>query len=604
MSEGLRVGLVAAIGLGLAAFTYLYLERLGRRGVVPLVFRAAAWTALGLLLLDLSCSAGVGGARPLVLLDGSLSLTAAGGRWREADSAARRLGEVRVFGDERPGADTAPDRGRSLLGPALAAAAASARPVIVVTDGEIEDARAIPADLLERAGVRLFPRRPVPDVAITRVSGPSRVTSGDSVRLEVELAATGGARPESLAVAVESRDRRLARRVVRLEGDAGRARLAFASAGLGAGDHVLRVRLVDHADAEPGTDERLHLVTVVPSPAVVLLAAPADWDTRFLYRALKDVARLPVRGYARLERDRWRALHDLTRVAEDQVRQAARRADVLILKGDAGSLGEAARARGIWRWPSGPIGDASPVAGDWYLAAPGGSPLDPGFAGFPIDSFPPAVQLVPMRPRAGQWVALTAQNGRRGPSWPAIVGEDSGRVRLVTVLADGLWRWAFRGGSSEESYRAWVAATLDWLLAAPDTAAGLARPVRPVVQNGRPLVFQWTAPGRPRPIPVEWSPRPPAGGDDTLRFDGSGRAALWLPPGEYRYRLAGGGGGAVAVERYSDELVPRPVVLAPREPRPPAAAAGRSARDRPWLFALCLLALAGEWIARRRLGLR
>ncbi len=597
---------MVAAGLGLAAFTYLYLERAGRRGVVPLVFRAVAWAALGLLLLDLSCSAGAGGVRPLVLLDGSLSLTAAGGRWREADSAARRLGEVRVFGDERPGADTAPDRGRSLLGPALAAAAASARPVIVVTDGEIEDVRAIPPDLLDRTGVRLFPRRPVPDVAITRVSGPARLTSGDSVRLEVELGAFGGARPESLAVEVVSRDRRLARRVARLEGDAARARLSFGSTGLGPGDHVLRVRLADHADAEPRTDERLHLVTVVPTPAVVLLAAPADWDSRFLYRTLKDVARLPVRGYARLERDRWRALHDLSRVTEDQVRQAARRADVLILKGDVGSLGEAARARGIWRWPSGPIGDATPVQGDWYLAAPGGSPLDPGFAGFPIDSFPPAVQVVPIRPRPGEWVALTAQNGRRGPAWPAIVGEDSGRVRVVTVLADGLWRWAFRGGSSEQSYRAWVAAALDWLLAAPDTAAGLARPVRPVVQNGRPLVFEWTAPGRPRPVAVEWSPRPAAGGDDTLRFDGSGRATVWLSPGEYRYRLGGGGGGGgtVAVERYSDELLPRPVVLAAREPRPPAAGAGRSARDRPWLFALCVLALAGEWLARRRLGLR
>jgi hypothetical protein len=38
----------------------------------------------------------------------------------------------------------------------------------------------------------------------------------------------------------------------------------------------------------------------------------------------------------------------------------------------------------------------------------------------------------------------------------------------------------------------------------------------------------------------------------------------------------------------------------------PEAGAGerRTARQWPWLYALALLALAGEWLARRRLGLR
>jgi len=79
-----RVLVVLVLAGGLAALTYLRLERIGRRGWVPLACRAVAWAALGLLLLNLSCPVAVAPRRPLVLLDASLSLTAAGGRWSEA----------------------------------------------------------------------------------------------------------------------------------------------------------------------------------------------------------------------------------------------------------------------------------------------------------------------------------------------------------------------------------------------------------------------------------------------------------------------------------------------------------------------------------------
>src|SRR5688572_16573493 len=132
----MRVFLVVAAGLALAAFTYLQLERLGRKALVPLVCRTVAWSALGLLLINLGCPVSDPPGRPLVLLDGSLSMTAPGGRWREARDSAAALGDVRIFGDERGSGDSMPTRGRSLLLPALTAAAASARPVVVVTDGE------------------------------------------------------------------------------------------------------------------------------------------------------------------------------------------------------------------------------------------------------------------------------------------------------------------------------------------------------------------------------------------------------------------------------------------------------------------------------------
>ena len=592
---------VLALAGGLAAFTYLRLERVGRRGWVAMVCRAIAWAALGLLLLNVSCPVPAAPRRPLVLLDASLSLSAPGARWAEARDSAARWGEPRPYGDERAGDDTLPDRGRSLLAPALLAASASDRPVVVVTDGEIEDAGDIPPDELARTAVRLFPRAPRPDLAIMRVAGPVRVTAGDSILLDVEVEAVGGAARDSVRVEAALGSKRLASRVLRLRNGSARGRLALASSAVGPGEHVLRVSLVDAGDDEPRTDTRLHLVTVAPTPGVVLLAGPADWDSRFLYRTLRDVAQLPVRGFARLEPGRWRSMADLSIVPLETVRQAARRADLLIQLGPTASLAEGTTARGIWRWAGG--SDSSAIPGDWYLTAADASPLAGAFLGQPVDSFPPAIQLTPMQPEPGEWTALTAQLGRRGAPRPAVMGRESGRTRRVTVAVDGLWRWAFRGGSSEQTYRTWVAATTSWLLGGTDSARGSARAIRGVVSNGRPVVFEWTGTGPPAPVAVAWSGT--AGGRaDTLRFDGSGRATAWLSPGEYRYRLTGGGGGTVAVEEYSEELLPHPITLRPHEARTPPTSDRQSARDWLWLFGLCVAGLASEWVARRRLGLR
>lgn len=594
---------VLAAAAALAAFTYLRLERTGGRVGVPLTARAVAWAALGLLLVNVGCPRPPIARRPLVLLDGSLSMAAAGGRWDEARALASRLGDVRIFGDDRVAADSLPNRGRSLLAPALAAASASDRPVIVVTDGEVEDSAALAPDLLAAAAIRVLRRAPGPDAALVDVAGPARVTAGDTLRLDVEVRAFGDA-PDSAAIEVLAEGRRLARKVLKPFRN-GRLELAVPTAGLGAGDHLLMLRVAAPGDREPRDDERLHLVTIAATPGIVLLAAPGDWDSRFLFRTLRDVAELPVRGYVQVQPGAWRSMHDLTPVSSADVRRAAERADLLVLKGSAGTLVPAPSARGLWLWPSGESGETL-LPGDWYLSAGDVSPVAGAFAGEPVDSFPPAIRITPVQPAPGDWVGLTARENRRGAERPVVVGRSDGRSRRVTVAADGLWRWAFRGGSSEQVYRSWVAATTSWLLAGADSARGLARPVRAVVQNGRPLVFEWLAVDAPRDLAVVWtasaaSTTPRA---DTLRFDGSGRAVVWLPVGTWRYRLASGGGGTAAVETYSDEWLPAPAVLVDHPGRPPRTPGRTSARDWPWLFAVAVLALTVEWMARRRLGLR
>lgn len=594
--------LVGAAACGLAFLAYQGSERLGRKALVPMACRAVAWAAIGVLLLNVSCPAPGRRATPLVLLDASISMGTAGGRWAEARKVADSLGEVRRFGDERAAGDTAPAAGRSLLAPALVAASASGRPVVVVSDGEIEDAPELPADLLAHAGVRLLPRAAVPDVAITAVSGPAQVVVGDTLVLEADVRATAGAAADSAGVEVLSGSTRLGGARAALTGGSGRVRLRLPTAGLTAGERLLRVRLTGVHDAVPDDDERLHLLGVSATPGAVLLAAPADWDARFLFRTVREVAALPLKGYVRLGPDQWRSMTDLAPVNEADVRRAAAGADLLLLKGAAAGLAKDARARGVLLWPSGEGGEAV-IAGDWYLTGGGSSPLAGALLGAPTDSFPPAVQVTPIQPAPEDWVGLTAQEGRRGAPRPVVTGRAEGRVRRMTVSVDGLWRWAFRGGSSEQAYRSLIGASVSWLLGGADSARGAARPLRPVVQRGRAVTFEWVATGAPKPLAIRLAATGSAR-TDTLRFDGSGRAVLHLAPGEYRYTLEGGGAGLVAVERYSDELLPRPVRLA-NQPLPDTLVPQHSvARDWLWLFGLAVAALAGEWLSRRRLGLR
>ena len=392
----------------------------------------------------------------------------------------------------------------------------------MLTDGELEDVAEIPADLLQRPAVELRARDSAADVALVAIDAPSRLTLGDSLRVDVTVRATGAA-PDSVLVELRFDDAersRLARRAVRLRDGEGRATLRASTRGLAPGEHVLAIRIVDARDGEPRTDERLAHVVLVETPGIVLVADPGDWDARFLFRAVRDVAQLPLRGYVRLG-DGWRSMSDLAVVRSDVVQRAVRGADLVIAKGTAAGLVTRSPARGVWLWPSGASGPVE--AADWYLVPTPASPVSGAFAGLPVDSFAPAVQLTAQDVPRGAWTALTAQAGRRGAQRPAWFGYEVGRRRRVVTAADGLWRWSFRGGSSEQAYRGLVASTVSWLLGAADSSTAPARLLRPVAQQGRPLFFEWSGAGTAQAIPVSWSGM--TSGNDSLRFDGSGRAS-------------------------------------------------------------------------------
>ena len=595
------LAILAAFGVGGAA--YLWAERLGRKGAGLAILRGSALGLLALLLLDLTCARPGAAGRPLVLLDASLSMDAAGGQGAAARDSASRWGEVRRFGADPTGSDSAPGYGRSTLRAALIAAMAQDRPVIVATDGALDDLGDLPGDLLARASVRLFPRDDIADAAILRVDAPAQVTLGDTLPIEVQFGVYGVVAGKGSLELLGSRGERILVRPLGLARGEGRTTLMTGTRGLGPGDHLLTVRIVATGDREPRDDARQLLVRVTTLPGAVLLAAPPDWDGHALYATLRDVAALPVKGFVRLGPAGWRSMEGLRHVTADEVARAARGAALLVVKGAPDVVPTGVHPKGLWRWPSGEGGESS-IEGDWYVTAtPGVSPLAAALAEVATESLPPLARLTPLEPDARSWIGLTAQLGRRGAPRPVIVGRDSAGVRVLTVAADGLWRWGFRPGSGEEAYREVVAAGVDWLLSGSDSATGIARPLRRVVPLGAPMVFVRTDTAATGPAIVTFT-GDAAARVDTLTFDGAGRGEVRLPPGRYSYRFARGGQGVVAVEPWSAEYVPRASGLRPQAPTAGTVIARTPIRDLWWLYALVVTLLAAEWWLRRRLGLR
>src|SRR5204863_180400 len=82
--------------------------------------------------------------------------------------------------------------------------------------------------------------------------------------------------------------------------------------------------------------------------------------------------------------------------------------------------------------------------GDWYVQAPGASPLAAALSGVAWDSLPPASSLAELRLDSASTVVLTARLARRGPPRPVIVLTDQAGAARAIIAAGGPYRWALR----------------------------------------------------------------------------------------------------------------------------------------------------------------
>jgi len=585
--------LIILVGALLAASTLAWLPWRGQLDATPGRIGAAARLigilALLALLLDPGLRASLGPSRPIILLDNSVSMHATGMPIDSLRLALESRGEVIPFGELAPGVPG----GDSRLGDALAAAVTVGRPIEIVTDGEVSDAAAIPADLLAQATVHLVPRPQGNDIAITGVDMPASVAAGDTLVVSVELLVHGELPTDTLRVEVREQDRVL---------------LTGGTAGAGRGGrHVIRLRGVlppdvqgerwvqvvqtGGPDIEPANDIRWRRLRVTTAPGIVVLRATPDWDGKFLLATLESITDAAVRGYVQLRPGAWYRSRDLSAAPMAEVRAAANAAELLAVRGDTVAWRTSGRARLLW-----PTGQRT---GDWY-AAPGDlSPISQAFAGVEADSLP----ALPAAGTAGRgdWIGLTAQLARRGTPIPIVVGR-VGNGRTVVFGAEGMYQWAFRGGEAEQAWRAMVAQVATWLLTTPAATPHLAEPSEPVVERGRPVRFRYTGGGAPRPVGLTLT-RDTVVRTDTLRFDAEGMAQLVLPVGRFAYQFAGGMGGTLMVEPWSHELIPAPATLEAGTAVVAPTPVRRSLRDLVALFGLALLGFTTEWILRRRLGL-
>lgn len=592
MIPAILTGLAAlAVGGGFAWWSWR--DRLGG-GIerTAAAARALGIAAVVLLATNPALGSRVFGGRPLVLLDNSVSMHAAGGRASDAAVLAASLGDTVSFGELAPGEPGA----QPALADALRGTVVAGRPVILVTDGEIAEAGDLPTALRAAISVRVVARTRGPDLALVEVRAPARLSAGDTLWVEVDATRTSDA-PDTARIEVRSGVRPLLQGTVHF-GGAGRAsiRLSGVLPMAMIGEQWLSIVRIGDADSEPGDDVRWWRLHVTPTPGVVVLAATPDWDARFLYRTLREVVESPVRGYVQLQPGSWRRMDDLRRVSLREVNAAARGADLLAVRGGTAGWQAIGRARLLWA--------PSAMSGDWYVGAGHASPVAGAFVGAQFDSLAPASGATPLAaPAEGGWVGLTARLARRGAEVPVVIGRVDAGGRTVVVGADGLYRWGFRGGVSEQLWRGLIASSAAWLLASPETEGARAVPVSPVTQRGRPVRFRWVAASAATPVPIRFDVDGRVRAD-TLRFDGSGEAAVALPTGRYRYVLEGGGGGSLAVEPFSNELLPAPVTLAAQTATVTAAPLQRSLREVWWLWVVAVISVVVEWSLRRRLGLR
>ena len=592
----------AIIGLMIAALHYGRSPRL-----LPATLRAIAATLIAAMLFS-APSGPARPARPLVALDVSSSWTrgdTARDAWTRAAATARALAagdSIVLFGDSARAAAApprAPGDRHSSLGPVLDAARETHRPLMIVSDGEFTDGATLPA------GTRLttIARRSLTDAAVVALDAPSRAAPGDTIPLRATIRA--GSRPLAAATLTVSIGDGAPRTVALgpLGAFAEREASLTVVAPRGEREELVRAVVTTAGDGESRNDTLATYIEITRAPAAVVVSSSPDPDVRAALEALSGALVARPRGFYEVAPGAWRDATTLEPVTAAAVRAAAAAAPLLVLHGDTALFGEPARfarAALVLMIP-GETSDA-----EWRAFAGDVSPLAPSLAGIAWDSIPP-IELPPSSPHGG-WTALEARSVGLA-SRVVVAGGDTSGHRRVVVAASGLWRWRARGGPSRDAYDALWGAIADWTTRMPVDARAVL-PTRRSLREGDAV--SWTRTGADSVIPVTLRRvAAPAGAPDsaaqalTLHFSGDAPTASTPPLASGRYVATMRGGSASFVVNAAAELLPaRPTNHQVARGAPSAGVPAPPLGERWWPYAAALAALCGEWIIRRRIGLR
>jgi hypothetical protein len=497
----------------------------------------------------------------------------------------------------------------SRVRPAVDRAASLGRSLMLVTDGEIDDVDAL-AEAPPGSRVVRLPGATRRDVAVADLQVPLSVTGGDTVTASVTL--TAG------AIAADNGTLHL-----RVDGvEAATATIPplapFASTRLTVpfavtrGDRVALVQAVVEtaSDAEGRNDTLTVAMDVGDRPAAVFVSTSPDIDVREVLTVLRGALDVPTRAYLRVAPGVWRVEGSLASVSEAEVKARAATAGMLIVHGDtawrAQSGNRTAAARALWvPAPPTQIARAGELTRtpEWYATAAPPSPLMGALASLPYDSLPPVTLA---GAATGGEPVLTVRLGKQGTAQTAIAAREANGTRTVVISGSGYAGWALRGGRSREAFTALWGAIFDWVSAGRGDLRA-ARPVTGVLRAGDPVT--WRRGGADSVVPVRLSARGAVPtrvpGDSLLLRFGARYETLSAPLAAGVYDAQTAGGVSVLVVNASREWVPRaPAVVAGPLARGSAGSDAPRLADAGWPFALALLLLCAEWIARRSSGQR
>jgi hypothetical protein len=562
--------------------------------------RAFAWIIMLALLLD--APAGPRRAVPAIAaLDVSASWMRGGDSalWRRAIATARSASsDLLIWGDSaRSGnAPSVPRDVATYALPLAERALAVGRPLVLVTDGELDDPTAL-TSLPAGSRVEVLAHPPAIDAAVIALDAPRAVVAGDTFEARVTVRAgelaVAGARL-SLAVGSDV--------IATMPIDTLAAGLERTLTMRGKIDGAVRsvplaAVITAAGDVEHRNDTLATAVQVAPAAGAVLASTSPDFDARFLVPVLRGAISLPTRAYYRVAPGTWRQDGTLAAVSEQAVRAALAEAPLAILHGDTALFGA---PRAITKGSLLLYAPSADTLGEWYPVAAPASPITALLSGVPWDSLAPLSVSAGVH---GEWTGLLAAPARSAERRVAIAGSESGR-RTVIVGASGLWRWAFRGGVSGDAYATLWGGIFDWLTAErPDSRAAL--PADAIVRAGDRIRWR-RGTGSDTLVRVELRRR----GDariDTLALHFAGPGALPesdpLDAGTYETRVSGG--SSLLIVNATRELLPRRANVR-------TGAVGGAApfgdqprlRDFHWIYLLLLGALCAEWLLRRHTGLR
>ncbi len=623
----IRWTVAVAIGIAIAWLAYGRTGRGERPTALLLGALRAAAVALVVALILGAPSAPARPASALVALDVSAS-------WRRAmgdDSAAvqglRKAAVAAAGGSDQlvfvgdslrdvSAGDLArviPNDGASRIRPAVDRAAALGRPLILISDGEVDDPEAI-GEAPAGSSVRVLPRAAKRDAALAELALPASATAGDTLQVAMlVVAGAAGSIEGRVSVLLDSTT----------VGSSTVVALApFASTRVtipmfvprGSRLAVVRAALQVAGDVEPRNDTLSASLEIADRPPAVFISTAPDLDVREALVVLRGALQVPTRAYLRVAPGVWRQEGSLAAISEADVRARAASAGMLVLHGDTAWAGPSRPgvrgARALWA-PAPPTAVARAGeltrSAEWYATGAPASPLAGSLTGLPWDTLPPLTLAGPAR---GQFTVLEAKLGKAGSAVAAIAGRDDAGGRTLVVSGSGYAGWALRAGRSAEAFTALWGAIFDWLAAGRGDGRA-ARPAMAAVRAGEPV--RWRRGGgdslvtvvlRSRGAPP--TPPSPRNGDTVrLRFVGTSFETVGPVLAAGVYDVQAPGGPSLLVVNPSREWVPRAPSL-----RDGTIARGALASDAPrlveswWPFVLALLLLCGEWIGRRMTGLR